>query len=229
MSNDKCYNNLLGLAELEKELNQDFQSMPIRSLCVSKGPSHLDVQCFKTAAPLEQIKSKYFLMAQYYKNDIFHRVWEHTLQQAFYGDIPELTIPDIVTKIWNPTFDECCRILDSLSNCSIKLQDVDKHFRHYCESSRLKSHLEQLHKGIEECHDREPPTLCPQWIDSAVERIQQYWILSRNSRAAQTLLDLKHKLNLDGDFSLMETVATKVWNAHAMQFKLKLLFLHAHM
>ena len=150
-------------------------------------------------------------MVRHYKNDIFHRIWIHTSNQAFKAN-SELTISDIVTKIWNPAFEECCRLLDSLSNCSITLQEVDDRFLRFNNNiSMIKFHLEQLHRGVEECHNRKLPPGCPPWIHSAVEHMQQYWTLSRYAKAAQTVLELRDMLNLTGDFSLMETIAKKVF------------------
>ena len=197
------------MTELVQELDQDFESKPIKSLCVSRGPSHLENRCFRTATPLDPIKVKYDLMVRHYQNDFFHRIWEHTAIRAARASTG-LTIPDIVTKIWNPAFEECCRILDSLSNCSITLREVDERFLCFNNSSMIKFHLEQLHRGVEVCHGRRPPLRCPPWIDSAVERMQQYWTLSHYAKAARTVLKLRDKLRLTGDFALMETIAKKV-------------------
>ena len=197
------------MAELVQELDQDFESKPIKSLCVSRGPSHLKNRCFQTATPLDPIKVKYDLMVRHYQNDFFHRIWEHTAIRAARVSTG-LTIPDIVTKIWNPAFEECCQLLDSLSNCSITLREVDERFLRFSNSSMIKFHLEQLHRGVEVCHDRRPPPRCPPWIDSAMERMQQYWTLSRYEKAAQTVLKLRDELRLTGDFALMETIAKKV-------------------
>ena len=197
--------------ELVRELDQDFESKPIKSLCISTGPSHVENHCFQSALPLDPIKVNYDFMVRHYQNDFFHRIWERTAIRAARASTAGLTIPDIVTRIWNPAFEECCQILDSLNNCSITLREVDDRFLRFNNNiSTLKFHLEQLHKGVEVCHDRKPPPRCPLWIDTAVERMQQYWTLSRYAKAAQTVLKLRDKLKLTGDFALMETIAKKV-------------------
>jgi hypothetical protein len=202
---------MLGLMELVRELDQDFESKPIKSLCISNGPSHFENRCFYSALPLDPIKVKYDFMVRHHQNDFFHRIWERTAIRAARASAAELTIPDIVTKIWTPAFEECCQILDSLNNCSITLREVDDRFLRFNNNiSTLKFHLEQLHKGVEVCHDRPPPPRCPPWIDAAVERMQQYWTLSRYAKAAKTVLKLRDELMLTGDFTLMETIAKKV-------------------
>ena len=192
-----------------KELQQDYGSKQIRSVCVSKGPSHLINYCFKTAVPLDPIRTLYDFMARHHPNDLFHRIWSAASRRAE-KEKPDLTIKDIVTKIWNPAFKECCRVLDSLQDCSMKLKEVDDRFYQFGDSNMIVVHLEKLYKGVELCHQRAPPTKCPPWIGSAVERMQQYWTLSRYAKAAKTVLQLKEKLKLTGDFSLMETIAKKV-------------------
>ena len=194
---------------MKDQLDQDFDSRPIRSLCVSTGPSRLQNHCFKTAAPLDSIIFKYDFLARHYQNDFFHRIWTHASSRASRSN-RELSIPDIVTKIWTPAFEECCKLLDSLRNCSIKLREVDERFLCYDNISTIKLHLGHLHRGVEVCHNQKPPTKCPPWIDSGVERMQQYWTLSSYANAAQTVLELRDKLGLTGDFSLMETIAKQV-------------------
>ena len=192
-----------------QELKQDFDSKKIKSLCISRGPSHLVHCCFKSALPLDEICVKYDIMARHHQNDLFHRIWEHTSTTAAAKN-PELTIEDIVTKLWKPTFEECMRILDSLVDCSMKLYKVDVWFRCYGDGDTIKGHLWQLHRGVELCHDQPPPDDCPYWIDNAVERMQLYWTLSDYAKTAKTVLDLRNMLELTGDFSLMEAIAKKV-------------------
>ena len=208
---DVAFNNfvLLGLDDLMKELQQDYGSKQIRSVCVSKGPSHLVHHCFKTAAPLDPIMTLYDFMARHHPNDLFHRIWSAASWRAV-KEKPDLTIKDIVTKIWNPAFKECCRVLDSLQDHSMKLKEVNDRFYQFDDGNMIIAHLEKLYKGVELCHRRSPPTKHPSWIDSAVECMQQYWTLCRYAKAAQTVLQLKQKLELTGDFSLMETIAKKV-------------------
>jgi hypothetical protein len=124
---------------------------------------------------------------------------------------PELSILDIVTKIWEPAFGECCRILESLKDRTMKLREIDDRFKGYNDPGKIMGHLENLYKGVELCFGRSQPSASrPGWIRSAVESMQQYWTLSRYAKAAKTILELKMKLELTGDFSIMETIATQV-------------------
>lgn len=202
------------------ELQQNYDSKQIRSLCVSQGPSQLINKCFNAAIPLDPIKVQYDFMARHHPNDLFHRVWDVALMKAS-RENTEIIIEDIVTKIWDPAFKECCRILESLNNRSMTLEEVNQRFRNYDDGNKIKVQLQKLHKGVELCLNRKPPSERPTWIDRAVERMQQYWTLSRYATAAQTILQLKEKLELTGDFSLMETIAKKVqveWMSSVIYF-----------
>lgn len=202
----------IGLDELRTQLGQNFDHARIRSLCESGGStSHMTFCSFQSAAPLDPIKIKYDFLARHYQNDLFHRIWERTSINA--AKVTELTIQDIVTEIWEPAFEECCRILESLKGRTMKLHEVDDRFKRYSDLEKIKSHLENLYKGIELCFDRSQQSASsPGWIRSAVESMRQYWTLSRYAKAAQTVLELRRRLELTGEFSIMETIATQVRN-----------------
>lgn len=193
---------------MQKELKKSYESAEIRSLCAYQGTSHIVNYCFLAAVPLDEIINKYDFMTRHHPNDLFRQMWQLTSKKAE-KENPELTINDIVTKVWLPSFKECCRILDSLKSCSMKLREVNNRFRHYSDSNTIKVQLEKLYKGVELCHNKPAPTR-PPWINSAVERMEQYWTLTRYAQAAETVLQLRQKLELTGDFSLMETIAKKV-------------------
>ena len=200
----------VGLDELRGQLAQNFDHAQIKTLCESGGSqSRLTFHSFQSATPLDSIKIKYDFLARHHQNDLFHRIWEHTSIAASKLN-PELTIQDIVTKIWEPTFQGCCRILESLRDRTMKLREVDDRFKRYDDPSKIKVHLENLYKGVELCYDRNVAATGLGWIRSAVESMRQYWTLTRYAKAAQTILELRRRLELTGDFTIMETIATKV-------------------
>lgn len=200
---------ILGLQELRDELDRNLDTAKLNTLCVSDGPSKITFLHFKSATPLDPIKTMYDYMSRHYHNDLFHRIWDRTSIRAA-REATGLTIQDVVTKIWDPTFKECQRILDSLQDNSMKLREIDDRFSSYDGPDVIQSHLYKLFKGVEICCNRKQPQSCPTWIKSAVRRMQEYWTLSRYAKAAQTVLDLRARLGLTGEFSLMETIATQV-------------------
>jgi hypothetical protein len=149
-------------------------------------------------------------MERRYENDLFHRVWNDATRKASRRK-DELTIHDIVDEIWRPAFKECEEtILEGLRDESIDLQVVDSYFKCYNNIETIKSHLHRLFCGVELCHGRNPPQTCPPWISAAVHRVHDYWTLSDYAAAAETILDLKDKLKLTGDFHVITTIAKKV-------------------
>ena len=199
-----------GLQDLRDELNRNVDTAKLNSLCVCDEANKMTFMSFRSAIPLDPVKIKYDLMSRYYDNDIFRRIWECTMFNAA-RDAPELTIHDIVTKIWDPAFKECQRILASLQDNSMKLQEVDDWFSIYDNPNAIQTCLYKLLMGVKVCSNENPPQACPEWILDAVKSMQQYWTLSRYAKAAQTVLDLQTRLGLMGEFSLMETIATQVY------------------
>lgn len=200
-----------GLDDLRAQLGADYDNHPINQLCTADGPSRFIYHRFQSAKPLEPIRMRFDFMERLYKNDLFHRVWDGATRKAA-ARKHELSIEDIVDDIWRPAFKECeTTILGGLQDGSIKLQAVDHYFRRYDNNiEKVESDLHQLHKGVESCYGRNPPPKCPQWIRNAVSRIHKYWTLDQYASAARTILELKKKLKLTGDFHQMDTIAEQV-------------------
>lgn len=199
-----------GLDDLKTLLKADYDSHPINQLCTADGPSRFVYRSFKSAKPLEPIRMRFDIMARQYNNDLFYQVWHSWIKKAAQEN-RELNIEDIIDVIWRPAFKECeSTILDGLKDGSIKLQAVDNYFRRYNNTETVKTHLHRLHRGVESCYGRSSPPNCPQWIRNAVSRVHQYWTLGQYASAAQTVLELKEKLKLTGDFHEMYTIAEQV-------------------
>ena len=199
-----------GLVDLKRQLEANYDSCPINTLCTADGSSRFIYHRFQSAKPLEPIRMPFDFMQRLCQNDLFHRVWSNATRKAARRK-DELTIQDIVDEIWRPAFKECeGTILGGMRDGSIKLQAVDSYFRCYANIETIEGHLYGLYKGVELCYGRTPSQTCPPWIHEAVDRIHEYWTLSDYAAAAETVLELKDKLNLTGDFQVMTTIAKKV-------------------
>ena len=195
---------------MKRELKSDYDSYPVNTLCTADGPSRFIYHRFYSAKPLDPIRMQFDFMERRYKNDLFHRVWSDATRKASHRK-DELTIQDIVDEIWRPAFKECEEtILEGLRDESIDLQAVDSYFKCYDKIEIIEGHLHRLFSGVELCYGRNPPQACPPWISEAVHRIHDYWTLSDYAAAAKTILDLKNKLKLTGDFHVITTIAEKV-------------------
>lgn len=156
------------------------------------------------AFPLDEILDKFYVMFRDHSTELVCTVWKFHMKKA---SSTILLIKDITTKIWEPTFEQCKRLRDSVQNQSIKLHDVDLYFRHI---EKIEMNLHRLHCGIMKCMGivrREVD-----WINKAVELMEEYWSIINLSDAAKTIMTLKKKLKLSGDFSLIQTIAEEVMN-----------------
>ena len=127
---------------------------------------------------------------------------------------PDLTIGDIVTHVWEPTFLQCQQLLDELQSRSIRLSVVDEHFgRYQTRLDDLNRDLTKLCHGVNSCLNNF--TAKTTWIRGVVQLIQQYWSLCRCADAAETFLELKQRLQLRGNFDVVEALAAKVIDVHS--------------
>ena len=197
-----------GLEGLKQELKKDYSSTNINALCSSDGQKHFVFHCFPTANPLDLILAPFNFLSTKYVNDLFPRIWQDKMKTAVRGN-PDLTISDIVTQIWEPTFLQCQQLLDELHSRSIRLSVVDEHFGRYrtCLND-LDRDLTSLCHGVNSClHKVNARTT---WIRGTVQLMQQYWSLCQCASAAETFLELKQSLQLKGDFDVVEALAAKV-------------------
>lgn len=198
----------IGLDELKSALQLDLKSERMCKLCVSDDSGHLIFPCFSVALPVTPMVESFFLLKQKHPTDIFEQIWSTCLKAAW-SEKTLRTLADIVPRVWEPTFSVCEGLLESLKNQTIQLSDVDKYFSHYRgDIKALSIQLRTLYTGICACRRQSPKDL--QWMKDAVDSMKNYWSLSRYCAAAGTLLRLKDKLCLTGDFTDVERLAHKV-------------------
>lgn len=192
----------LGLPELMDALKKDHDAEPI-SLCFGDPQESGGAMfaCFKSAEPLEHILNKFNFLNHEYQNAFFRSIWKDRRSKVDF----EITIQDVVTKLWDPVFEECSKIIDDVRTRNMKLKDVDHYFGSISEPRLIKSELQKLYKGVEACNSRKATEYG--WIEEAVSRIKQYWSLRDQAKAAETVLKLKNRLALTGNFTVIENVA----------------------
>ena len=190
-----------------KEIQEKILTRPINSLCsMDYASGVVQFLCFKAAKPLEPILESYYTLSTEFRSDLFMQLWKKLLREVSRFRVT-LTFDDVVAKIWNPVFTECCQLVDSVHGRTIKLKDVDRYF-HQHKEKYLYDDLLNLFKAIEACHHRRGSDY--KWIRPAIDHMEQYWSLCEQAEAAKTVLDLKESLKLRGDFEVIENVASKV-------------------
>ena len=181
---------------------------PINSLCSIEdlqGP--LKFHCFKKAEPLVDILDNFFYLSRKFHSDLFQRIWKSKLKDIS-NTKDVITFSSVVTDIWNPVFDKCCQLIDSIKTRSIILRDVDLHFRQLHDEGSVCEHLRNLYMAIETCNSRKVGQ--SNWIQVSVDLMEQYWSLCEQGKAARIVLELKEKLKLTGNFEIIEYVANQV-------------------
>ena len=199
---------LPGLEGLKQELKKDYSSTNINALCSSDGQKPFRFHCFTAANPLNLILAKFNFLSTKHVNDLFPRIWQDKMKTAVQRN-PDLTISDIGTQIWEPTFLQCQQLLDKLQSRSIRLSVVDEHFgRYQTHLNDLDRDLTRLCHGVNSCLNNFNARTT--WIRGTVQLMQQYWSLCQCADAAETFLELKQSLQLRGDFDVVEALAAKV-------------------
>lgn len=197
----------VGLPDLLREIRADYSSKPISSLCTMKTPSSpIEFMCFELATPLRSILEKYNFMSNKHHSDLFQQIWKFRLQETLRAKLP-LTFHEVVTEIWDPVFLECCQLVDSVKKGNIKLKKVDYYFESLNDSGTVSHHLRNLYIAVEACRGEKASF---DWITGSVDLMEQYWALCKQAKAAKIVLDLKDKLQLTGDFKVIEDVASRV-------------------
>ncbi len=191
------------MEELKNEISKDHRDKLIKDLCfINNDNDKVISTLLHLALPLEDIPTKFDVMFSKYQNKLFEKIWDDHVKSE-----SELTIASIKTDIWDPSFHRCLTLLDSLRDKSIKLSEVDQYFR---EVKDREHQISALCSGVEMCINRRVFGDDRQWISAAVHLMDRYWSLCELAKAAEIVMDLKEKLKLSGDFSLIEGIAIQV-------------------
>ena len=168
------------------------------------------VQLLEETAPLESMLNGYICLADIYTSDIFDRVWDDQIKDLPAGGT--LSVADIRTKLWDPVITKCTELLTTLQQCTITLSVVDEYFyQHRYRKEEAMISIVNLCNGLSRyqtsCEGKEEEI---QKIRRGVDLMQQYWSLCDYANAAKICLELKEKLELTGDFQMVEILAKQV-------------------
>ena len=195
-----------GLHQLKEQLNRNLDLQTMITLCVRED-EQIRVICFELADTLSTFADKFNLMNQKYPSDLFTREWKAAMaavDESITG-IP-LSLADIHCKVWEVSFRNCQSLLQQLHYRSIKLVDIDRHFRQH--KGDLEAQLTNLFTAVNACLGEKEDG---DWIREVVHHIHDYWHLCNHQKAACVFLDLKEALNLHtGDFRDVEILSTEV-------------------
>lgn len=200
----------VGSEHLIERLHATYEDVAIKSLCSSDGNEHSLVQLLEETAPLESMLNGYIYLAETHASDIFDRVWHDHIKGLPAGGT--LSVADIRTKLWDPVITKCTELLKSLQQCTLTLSVVDEYFfqHRYRKEAAMMNMVNLCHGLSKYWKNSEAKDVEVRKIREGVYLMQQYWSLCDYANAAKICLELKERLELTGDFQMVEILAKQV-------------------
>ena len=184
-----------------------------------RAPLGIRVVCFQKAHVLLSFAWKFSVFVKEVNSGIFLAAWSDTMKRAMHNN-PDLSIDNLESEVWVPTFQHCKSLLKKLQNLSMTLGEVDEELCSY-RNWELQVQLELLQEGVSKCDNL---NLSAFWIDNAVKKITEYRALCNEHEVATHFLKLRELLQLKGgDFTDVEQISSKViiiGVRHILQFSL---------
>ena len=204
---DTCpIRELCSTEQIHYKLPVTVDTCPIHEVCSIYNSQVCIVHGFSDAEPLEPCFKRFWFMTQKSKCDIFIKFLNERLA-TLVKDKCTLSMNDVMPEVWKPVFAQCEQVLKQLMDFSISLSMVDDLF-YGKDNYHISHNIKQLQKGVIWCLSRRDVKDF-QWIKQVIDRMNQFWKLSRYPDAAQAFLRIRDELKLTGDFKLVENVASQ--------------------
>lgn len=161
--------------------------------------------CYQSAKPLEVFVDHFDVMMNSNSilfHDCLSSTWERRLAMT-----SELTIEQINTDIWQPVFEYCQNLLESLINQTMTLSFVDQNLSVNDYPDKLSTMVNNLDIAVSRCLKK---THQPEPLRKALKKIGQYWRLCEYQTGANVFLQLRNVLKLKGDFGVVELFSQQV-------------------
>ena len=193
---------LKGIDQLKIQLEQDYGSRKIKDLCSVKD-GILKLSCLHDARPLDPFVDHFGIM-QSKGSSLFLQPLRQNMKQVLMRT--GLTIADIYSQIWKPTFVHCQKLVNGLASLKMTLSFVNLHLKP-CKKN-LETEVRILATGLKRCSTVVPDNGT---IDLALSKVRDYWRICEYQGGAQVVLNLRKVLNLEGgDFSQIQKLAANV-------------------
>ena len=188
-----------------QELTKNFETTSISSLCSSDDNGAMTIRWYDAARPLDSVVKEFAILTVNHPSNFFLEFW-NSQKLDFKGT--NLQIGDVVVCIWQKAFERCVERIESMRDRSISVKLVDVLLSNYLSEDALEHEIQQLERGVCECVSRPIPNQT--WIKDCVKHMYQYKSLCEHASAAKAFLKLKETLELTGDFSVVERLASQV-------------------
>ena len=199
---------VIGLSALEKHVGNNYELCCVNKLCtVHDGVLH--VIPFQGYNNIMSILEDFNSLFKIHESD-FVRHFFVSLVRNLIKSTGKVNLENFVEIIWKPFFNKCCLFINSIRDSSIKLKEIDEIENHCTRFEKLEGQLLKLVCGLEVCQGLSSSTVDHSWISKPINQIQTYISLCKQAKAAHMVLQIKEKLELTGDFNIVEHVAHKV-------------------
>ncbi len=187
------------------ELDQNISGTYINKLCQLQDGSP-QLLWYQAAKPLDPFIDHFDIML--HKSSILFLDPLNDRLKKVLTTKSNLTIAHIYLDIWQPVFDHCRSLLESLIDQSMKLSFIDKHLRAY--KQNLNNVVMNLAVGLSQSSG---VAFNASTFQNALWKVKQYWKLCQYQSGAYEFLQLRSILCLDGDFRVIEALSVQVSDA----------------
>lgn len=186
----------------------NHNSSKLSELC--KRDDQLHFSFFESTESLQPLLDGFYTMNVEYSNDFFSKEWNRRLKAMEKSDVP-LTFEDI-RNVWDQTFSHCKQLYIELEGRSMRLSDVNYHFRQY-ETAELQYNLKHLASGVSKClRQLKSIDFIDGWVQKTVALMQDHWSLKKYGEVAYLFIQLKRNFGLRGAFTSVEHLYSTVGN-----------------
>ena len=194
--------------QLRKEYYADHDNVAVKDLFGEAAGLNNQCKCtyFSVRDVPNELLEYLYIMDNQNRNHLFRSCWKIQCKQY----INLSTFKEVHEKVCVVVLDECKEILLSLRKRTMTLENVDIYFPKF-QPTELESHLNKLCQGIRQCF-REDRELLPAkvWVHGVIVHIQEYMQIKNYLKVAMVVLELKKSMKLNGDFTVIKTLAQQV-------------------
>ena len=202
------HNLTAGGDALRISLKSNFEGKYVNELCDTTDDGLCCVHIFSEAKDLNPYLGPLWAISRKHQSDIFRMLWKSQIESSW--TLTPMTLVEVINVIWYPVLKLCTEIVQELFSWAIKLDQVDRIFKRYSvDENILACEIRSLYRAVQECHGESATDL--KWIETRITKMQQYWELCSYQDAVVAFCKIKDSLKLTGDFTLVETVAAKVF------------------
>ena len=148
-----------------------------------------------------EVLKPFAVMMSEYKTVISQNIWSCHVRKY-----SAITLPEVVTKVWTPVFNEIKQLIEKFYDKSVTLKEINIYLKDILPQN-LEEEIGKLVKGCNLCLDKEASTT---WISQFVVSVNYYRDSCEAQVAAELILTAKDALMLAGSFEELAKFKSEV-------------------